>query len=514
MIEAFWSLSVDQALVATGGATTGLGKAEATARLRRDGTTAIGAVQHLPGLVLFARQFKSPLALILLFGAGISMLLRDWLDAAIILMIVGGSGLLSFTQEYRASQAVAALRSRLALKARVLRDGKLTEVPVREIVCGDIVELSAGNLVPADGLVLAAKDCLVTQSALTGESLPVEKSAGVLSVNAQIAERTNALFTGSSLRSGTATMLVIKTGTQTEFGAIARQVGTADEETEFTRGIRQFGTMLLRVMIVIVLAVLTINQLMGRPIIESLLFAVALAVGLSPEMLPAIISVTLAAGARHLAADGVIVRRLDAIENLGSMDVFCTDKTGTLTDGTVQLESAIDWNGAPSDQVMHAAFLNATFETGIANPLDEAIVADAHLAFQRLDAVDPQSRGFLVRFGFLLVVAGQLFLFAAGLVTIAVVRLVIEDVDVLVIEQIATGAPQHFTVAFGGADRLRVIALQQPLGDLAAWPRLAMLEGVVVGDDDLGALHLVQHFGRHKLAIFVIVVGRARHQHP
>ena len=375
MTEAFWSLSADQALAVTGGASTGLGKAEAAARLHRDGANSIGETKHLPGLLLFARQFKSPLAIILLFGAGISMLLRDWLDAAIILMIVVGSGLLSFTQEYRASKAVAALRSRLALKARVLRAGKLTNVPVREIVCGDIVELSAGNLVPADGLVLAAKDCLVTQSALTGESLPVEKSAGVLPVNAQIAERTNALFTGSSLRSGTATMLVIKTGAQTEFGAIAQQVGTADEETEFTRGIRQFGTMLVRVMIVIVLAVLTINQLMGRSIVESLLFAVALAVGLSPEMLPAIISVTLAAGARHLAAGGVIVRRLDAIENLGSMDVFCTDKTGTLTDGTVRLESAIDWDGAPSDEVMRAAFLNATFETGIANPLDEAIVA-------------------------------------------------------------------------------------------------------------------------------------------
>ena len=155
MIEAFWSLSADHAFAATDGAPTGLTHSEAELRLRRDGANAIGAEQQLSGILLFARQFKSPLALILLFGAGISMLLRDWLDAAIILMIVGGSGLLSFTQEYRASKAVAALRSRLALKARVLRAGKLAEIPVREIVCGDIVELSAGNLVPADGLVLA-----------------------------------------------------------------------------------------------------------------------------------------------------------------------------------------------------------------------------------------------------------------------------------------------------------------------------------------------------------------------
>ncbi len=228
---------------------------------------------------------------------------------------------------------------------------------------------------PADGVVLEARDCQVTEAALTGELMPVEKTPGVLPEATPMGQRTNMLFMGSSLRSGTATMLITETGRNTEFGGIAGELRQAESETEFARGIRHFGGMLLKVMIVIVLAVLAVNQLLGRPIAELLLFAVALAVGLSPEMLPAIISVTLAAGARHLAAGGVIVRRLDAIENLGSMDVLCTDKTGTLTEGVVRLDAALGCDGEPSDDVARAAFLNASLETGIANPLDAAITA-------------------------------------------------------------------------------------------------------------------------------------------
>jgi P-type Mg2+ transporter len=380
MKQPFWSLSADQALASVQSARTGLDEGVAATRLRRDGPNVVGETGQLPAFRLLARQFKSPLSLILVFGAVIALLLGEELDATIILLIVGGSGLLSFTQEFRASKAVAALRGCLALKARVVREGKETDVLARDLVRGDVVLLSAGNLVPADGLVIEARDCLVTEAALTGESMPVEKCRGILPADTPVAGRTNALFTGSSVRSGTAMLLVVLTGSRTQFGEIATRVGAADQETEFERGVRKFGVMLLRVMILIVLAVLTINQLMGRPIVESLLFAVALAVGLSPELLPAIISVTLAAGARHLAASGVIVRRLDAIENLGSMDVLCTDKTGTLTEGVASLDAAIDLRGSPSGEVLREAFLNATFESGIANPLDEAIVAAGKLA--------------------------------------------------------------------------------------------------------------------------------------
>lgn len=386
MSETFWTLPIDTAFSVVASRTEGLSAADAADRLRRDGFNAIGQDRRLSTLRLLLGQFKSPLALILIFGAGISLLLGEWIDAAIILLIVGGSSLLSFSQEYRATRAIAALKDRLALKIRVRRDGRDVVVPADQVVRGDVVILSAGNFVPADGLVIAAQDCLVTEAALTGESLPVEKRPGVAAAGASVVERSNTLFMGSSLRSGTARMLVMETGRATQFGAIAERIGEIEEETEFARGVRRFGIMLVRVMIVIVLAVLTINQLMDRPVVESLLFAVALAVGLSPELLPAIISVTLAAGARHLARDGVIVRRLDAIENLGSMDVLCTDKTGTITEGVVQLDGAIDFEGNAAPEVLRAAFLNASFEAGIANPLDAAIVAAGSAA--RL-ATDP-----------------------------------------------------------------------------------------------------------------------------
>jgi Mg2+-importing ATPase len=246
--------------------------------------------------------------------------------------------------------------------------------PFNQIVAGDIVLLSAGAVVPADAVVLEAQDLLVSEAALTGESFPVEKRPGVLPTETPLAQRTNMVFLGTSVRSGMAEALVVRTGGRTQFGAIAERLKAKPAETEFARGVRRFGAMLVRVMVVVVLFVLTMNQLTGRPFLESLLFAVALGVGLSPELLPAIISVTLSAGARSLAKSGVIVRRLDAIENLGALTVFCTDKTGTLTEGRIGLEAAADPQGAASPTVAQLAFLNAAFETGIENPLDQAIM--------------------------------------------------------------------------------------------------------------------------------------------
>ena len=247
--------------------------------------------------------------------------------------------------------------------------------------------LSAGNLIPADGLVIEAEDFLVSEASMTGESFPVEKRPGMIPPDAPIAARTNAVFLGASVRSGTAKVLAVRTGRQTEFGAIAGRLRARPPETDFARGVRQFGYLLIRVMVVIVLFVLTVNLLLDRPVIESLLFAVALAVGLSPELLPAIISVTLSAGARAMNKRGVIVRRLDAIENLGSMDILCTDKTGTLTEGAIVLSDVFDAGNRASDEVRRLAFLNAAFETGIENPLDAAIVAagaSAGLTTQRI----------------------------------------------------------------------------------------------------------------------------------
>ena len=297
------------------------------------------------------------------------------MDSTIVLAIVLGSTLLGFFQEYRASTAVEELKRRLALTCRVVRDGVELVVPVSTIVPGDIIQLSAGNLIPADGLVIEAVDFLVNEASMTGESFPVEKQPGIIKPEAAVSARTNAVFLGASVQSGTAKVLVVETGLRTAFGAIAARLKTREPETDFGRGVRQFGYLLIRAMVIIVLFVLTVNLLLGRPVIESLLFAVALAVGLSPELLPAIVSVTLSAGARDMGRRGVIVRRLEAIENLGSMDILCTDKTGTLTEGTIVLNGALDADNRPSDEVSQLAFLNAAFENGIENPLDAAIMA-------------------------------------------------------------------------------------------------------------------------------------------
>ena len=371
----YWSQDAAALSAALGSGPGGLSSEKAALQLRLVGPNSVEDASHLSRFRLLLRQFESPLVLILIFAAAISLVLQQWVDSAIILAIVLGSTLLGFFQEYRASAAVEELKRRLALTCRVMRDGVERTVSVSTVVPGDLILLSAGNLIPADGLVIEAEDFLVSEASMTGESFPVEKQPGTVKPEAALSARTNAVFLGASVQSGTAKVLVVETGLRTAFGAIAARLRTRQPETDFGRGVRQFGYLLIRVMVVIVLFVLTVNLLLGRQVIESLLFAVALAVGLSPELLPAIVSVTLSAGARAMGRRGVIVRRLEAIENLGSMDILCTDKTGTLTEGTIVLNDALDTRNRKSDEVNRLAFLNAAFETGIENPLDAAIVA-------------------------------------------------------------------------------------------------------------------------------------------
>jgi Mg2+-importing ATPase len=369
-----WSLSAAELLQRHGSRAGGLSRTEAEALLRRHGPNAVDERTSIAVWRLVLRQFASPLVLILVAGALISAVLTSWVDAATILAIVLMSAALGFWQELGASKAVERLRSRLALNARVRRDGVPRLLPVRELVPGDLVELRAGSLVPADGVVLEARDFLVTEASLTGETLPVEKHAGDVEPTAPLQARTNCVFLGSSVRSGTALVLVTRTGSNTVLGELASGLKAREPETRFALGARRFGEMLLRVMFVVVVAVLAINQALGRPLIDSLLFAVALAVGLSPELLPAIVTVMLARSTRLLSAKGVLIRRLEAIEDLGTMTVLCTDKTGTLTQGEMVLEQAVDPAGAPSPQVLRWGYLNAAFETGIENPLDAALV--------------------------------------------------------------------------------------------------------------------------------------------
>ncbi len=344
---------------------------------RSYGANTLGAAERGSTLRIWARQFASPLVLILVFAAAVSVFAGDWPDAAIVLAIVLGSGTLGGLQEHRASSAVDRLRNRVRVTASALRDGRPTQTPREEIVPGDIVLLSAGSLVPGDGVVLESRDFFVNESVLTGEPLPAEKMPGVAAGDSSLGARHNCVFLGTSVRSGSARVLIVATGPATEFGAIADRLVLRPPETDFEHGLRVYGYLLYESMLVLVLIVFAANVFLARPPIEALLFAMALAVGISPELLPAIISVTLSAGAREMARSGVIVRRLHAIENLGSMTVLCSDKTGTLTRGLLELEASVDAEGRPSSAVLRAAALNAGMQTGLKNPLDEAIEARA-----------------------------------------------------------------------------------------------------------------------------------------
>jgi Mg2+-importing ATPase len=377
---AYWSLAPDQLLAALHASKKGLQPEDAVQRIKQYGLNTIQAQTQATALRLLLSQFKSPLVLILIFAAIVSGVVGEWVDATIVLAIVLGSTILGFVQEYTASNAVAKLRSQVTLKSSVLRGGQPQMLASEQVAPGDIVLLSAGSLIPADGMVLEANDFFVNQAVLTGETFPVEKMPAAVAANASLVERINCVFMGTSVGSGTAQMLVAQTGKATVFGQVADRLRLRPPETEFERGIRHFGNLLTQVMLVMVIIVLAINIFLAKPFLDSLLFTLALAVGLTPELLPAIISITLSHGAQKMAKRGVIVRRLASIENFGSMDVLCTDKTGTLTEGVVRLDNALDPQGQSSAAVMRYAYLNAHYQTGLNNPLDEAIQAAAHTA--------------------------------------------------------------------------------------------------------------------------------------
>jgi P-type Mg2+ transporter len=370
---AYWSVSANEMLQKLETAKDGLSGNEALRRLTRYGANLLKPPKRSDVLALLLGQFKSPIILILFFATGLSFFLRDPIDACIILSIILVSGLLGFWQERGASNAVQKLLSIVRIKAAVLRDGKSREIPVEEIVPGDIVLLSAGDIIPGDGLVQDARDLFVDESMLTGETFPAEKAEAVLPADTPLNHRTNALWMGTHVVSGSARVLIVRTGKETEFGKVSERLKLRPQETEFEHGIRRFGYFLMEVTMVLVVAIFAINVYLARPVLESMLFSLALAVGLTPQLLPAIISINLSHGAKRMAQKKVIVKRLASIENFGSMNVICSDKTGTLTEGIVHVQSACDVDGAPSEKVILYAYLNAIYETGFTNPIDEAI---------------------------------------------------------------------------------------------------------------------------------------------
>jgi Mg2+-importing ATPase len=371
----FWARDAGELLAELGVSERGLGAREVDERRARYGPNRLERVRAHPGLLILLRQLRSPITLLLLATAILSAFLGEATDAAIILVILLGSTFLGFWQERHAADVIADLAARIHTRARVRRAGAELDVLVDELVPGDIVLLNAGDLVPADCRVLEANDLDVDESSLTGESFPVPKSAAAASAEAPAADRRSALFQGTHVVSGTATALVITTGRATVYGDLAHELERRRPESEFERGVRRFGYLLLEVMAVLVLIVFASNVALDRPVLDVFLFSLALAVGLTPQLLPAIVSVTLAQGARRMAEAGVIVRRLVSIEDFGGMEVLCTDKTGTLTEGQVRLHAALDVSGSPSERTHRFAWLNATLQSGFENPVDAALSA-------------------------------------------------------------------------------------------------------------------------------------------
>jgi len=351
----------------------GLTSVQVKEKLTRYGKNLVKTAKKKDSLSLLLSQFKSPIIIIFIFTSAISFFIGEEEDALIIIVIVIISGILGFWQEKGATDAVDKLLAIVKPRCKVIRDGKLQEIASENIFPGDLVVLKSGDSVPADCLIMECKDLFVNEATLTGESYPSEKSVNSLSQESTLRQRTNSLFMGTFIVSGTATALVARTGANTELGNISERLKHRAPETEFEHGVKRFGYFLLEITLMLVISILVINIYFHRPVLDSFLFSLALAIGLTPQLLPAIISVNLAHGAKRMAAEKVIVKRLASIENLGSMNILCSDKTGTLTTGEVKLHSAINIEGNESEKVLLYAYLNAFYETGFVNPIDKAI---------------------------------------------------------------------------------------------------------------------------------------------
>ena len=387
----FWKLPLASLEADLGTDARGLEDAEWVRRLAVHGPNVLHPRRERALALQFLARFGNPLVLLLLAAATISAFTGDVASFGLITLVVVMSVTLDFVQEYRAGSAADRLKESVAVRATVVRGGRSLDVARDDVVPGDLVRLVPGGLVPADGRVLEARDLFVNQALLTGEAFPVEKRAGeIADPAAGLDAAWNTLFMGTSIVSGTASMLVYRTGATTALGEISDSLATKPPATAFESGIRNFGLLILRLAIVMVLFVLLVNAFFHRPWLESFLFAVALAVGLTPELLPMVVSVTLARGALRMAKERVIVRRLPAVNDLGSMDVLCTDKTGTLTEAKIRLERHVDPLGRESERVLELAYLNSVMETGLRNPLDEAILRHTEVdvsGWQKIDEV-------------------------------------------------------------------------------------------------------------------------------
>ena len=389
--EDIWRAPLDRLLAELATTPAGLKTAEARSRQATYGANDASTVKRLPLWLQFLARFRNPLVIILVVASALSAATGDVASFVIIITIVMLSIAFDFVQEVRAQNAVEALRRSVAVQATVRRDGAAASMLTEQLVPGDIVELIAGDLVPADSRLLESRDLYVNQALLTGEPYPAEKRVGDAASGAENPSgASNTVFAGTSVISGTATILICRTGNRTALGHLATSLSEKPPATAFTVGIRRFGMLIMRFTILMVLFVLVVNIVFARPMLESLMFAVALAVGLTPELLPMIVTVTLARSAMQMAKRKVIVKRLSSIHDLGAMNVLCTDKTGTLTEAAIKLMRTIDGHGAESRHAFSYAYVNSQFESGMKSPLDEAILA-AHpfdmTGFRKIDEV-------------------------------------------------------------------------------------------------------------------------------
>lgn len=384
----YWYVNEKDLLQSLDTSRAGISTEEALLRLRRYGPNSFKQKSEAGLIANLLGQFKSPITIILLFSAFLAFSLSDSFDGLIIIVIVVSSSLIGFWQERVANNAINELLSIVKVQATVLRDGVTVDTPVEDIVRGDVVILSAGDIIPADSRLIESVDLFINEASLTGETFPAEKQVGVTNETSTIHERKNTVFMGTYVSSGTGKAVVVNTGKETEFGKIAQRLSIRPPATDFELGIRRFGYLLMQMTFIFMFGIFTFNVFFQRPVLDSLLFALALAVGITPQLLPTIVAINLSKGAKEMAKYKVIVKKLNAIEDFGTMNILCTDKTGTITEGVMQIQSGTDALGNESNQVLDLVYLNAHFQTGYRNPIDQAIVEQHSFDSSQYEKVD------------------------------------------------------------------------------------------------------------------------------
>lgn len=373
-MEKFWSYDVDEVLKTIETSKNGLSTEQANERIEKLGQNLFEEKKSASKLMVFINQFKNPITMILIFAAILSIFLKDYSDGIIILIIIMISALLSYNHESKANDAVKKLLSTVSVTSAVLRDGKFQELDNFKLTVGDIISVKTGDMIPADCLLIEENSLSMDESSLTGETFPVEKNVEKLEEKTALSQRKNSLWMGTHVISGSGKAVIVNLAKNSEFGKITESLDETETDTDFEKGIKDFGNLILQVTTILIGLIFLFNIILNKPFLESFMFALALSVGLTPQMLPAIISVNLSQGAKRMSAQGVIVKKLNSIENFGSMTVMCSDKTGTITKGQVKLESAMDNTGKKSETLVKLAAINSYFQEGYTNPIDQAIL--------------------------------------------------------------------------------------------------------------------------------------------